>query len=195
MAIKQFGDYANTKAYGNFPSLPKGGYVMKIMGAKVENGKYGQYVEISMDIAEGEYKDFFTKEYQNQTGEDKKYHCRYFLNVPLDDGSEKDGWTKRRFKTFTEALEDSNAGYSFDWDENRFRGLLIGALFNEREYEKSDGSIGSVINIAQVTSVDKIRSGDFTIPKDRLLNKSGSGGTTSDGFMKIPEGVDEQLPF
>ena len=72
---------------------------------------------------------------------------------------------------------------------------MIGALFNEREYEKSDGSIGSAVNLAQVTSVDKIRSGDFTIPKDRLLNKPGSGGTTSDGFMKIPEGVDQELPF
>lgn len=196
MAIRQFNGYAQTKAYGSFQSLPKGGYVAKIMGAAVKDGKYGQYVEISMDIAEGDYKDFFTKDYQNQTGEDKKWHCKYLLNVPRDDGSEKDGWTKRRFKTFTEALEDSNPGYAFDWEESKFKGLLIGALFNVREYvKKTDGSIGSAVNLAQVTSVDKIRSGDFTLPKDALLNKSGSGGATSDGFMKIPEGVDEQLPF
>ena len=195
MAIRQFGDYAQTKSYGSFKTLPKGGYVVKIMGATVKDGKYGQYVEISMDIAEGEYKDFFAKDYQNQTGEDKKWHCKYLLNVPLDDGSEKDGWTKRRFRTFTEALEESNPGYTFDWDESKFKGLLIGALFNEREYEKTDGSIGKAVSLAQVTSVDKIRSGDYTLPKDRLLNKSGSGGSSNDGFMKIPEGVDQELPF
>ena len=195
MAIRQFGDYAQTKAYGSFKALPKGGYVVKIMGATVKDGKVGQYVEISADIAEGEHKGFFAKDYAEQTGEDKKWHCKYLLNVPVDDGSEKDGWTKRKFRTFTEALEESNPGYTFDWDESKFKGLLVGALFNEREYEKTDGSIGKAVSLAQVTSVDKIRSGDYTLPKDRLLNKSGSGGSSNDGFMKIPEGVDQELPF
>ena len=43
--------------------------------------------------------------------------------------------------------------------------------------------------------MDKVRSGDFRLPKDKLLESSGSGAISSDGFMKIPEGVDEELPF
>lgn len=80
---------------------------MKILGAEVCNNSVGQYVKISCDIAEGEYAGFYAKEYKAQQSEDKKWHCNYLLNIPNDDGSEKDNWTKRRFKTFTEALEES----------------------------------------------------------------------------------------
>ena len=163
------------------------------MGVELCTNKIGQYVKISCDVAEGEYASFFANEYKNQQQEDKKWHCNYLLNVPNDDGSEKDGWTKRRFKTFTEALEESNPGYHFDWDEQKFKGKLIGGLFNEREYAKNDGSTGRAINMAQVTTVEKIRSGKYQLPKDKLL--PGSSATDSDGFMNIPEGADEELPF
>ena len=66
MAIKRFGDYDNTKAYGDIPVLPKGGYVLKIMGAEVCENRNGQYIKISCDVAEGEYKDFFANEYHNE---------------------------------------------------------------------------------------------------------------------------------
>lgn len=193
MAIKRFNDYETTQAYGDYQQLPKGGYVLKIFGVELCANKIGQYVKISCDVAEGEYTGFFTNEYKNQQQEDKKWHCNYLLNVPNDDGSEKDGWTKRRFKTFTEALEESNPGYHFDWDEQKFKGKLIGGLFNEREYAKNDGSTGRAINMAQVTTVEKIRSGKYQLPKDKLL--PGSPATDSNGFMNIPEGADEELPF
>ena len=107
MAIKRFGDYEKTQAYGDYEALPKGGYVVKILGAEVCNNSVGQYVKISCDIAEGEYAGFYAKEYKAQQSEDKKWHCNHLLYIPNDDGSEKDNWTKRRFKTFTEALEES----------------------------------------------------------------------------------------
>ena len=115
--------------------------------------------------------------------------------MPNDDGTEQDGWTKRKFKTFTDALEDSNPGYHFDWDESKFKGLIVGALFNEREYEKNDGSIGRALNFAQVISVDRVRSGNYKLPDDKLLKRSSGGGTGDDGFMNIPDGVDDELPF
>ena len=198
MAIRRFNDYNETKAYGDIQTLPRGGYVLKIMGAEVCESKIGQYIKISCDVAEGEYRDFFANDYRNQQLEDKKWHCNYLLNVPNDDGSEKDGWTKRRFKTVTEALEDSNPNYHFDWDEKKFKGKLIGGLFNEREYQKNDGSVGRVTNLAQLCTVEKIRSGKFQIPDDKLLNGNSntSRKTNDDGFMNIPDGAgDEGLPF
>lgn len=197
MGIKRFGDFEKTQGYGDFQPLPRGGYVMRINGATVHENSVGQYVKVSADIAEGEYQGYFNRDYQNQQSEDKKWHCNYLLSVPNDDGSEQDGWTKRRFKTFTDALEDSNPGYHFDWDESKFKGLLIGGLFNEREYEKSDGSIGRATNFAQVTSVDRIRSGNYKIPDDKTTKKSSGDGNNvdADGFMNIPEGTADELPF
>lgn len=197
MAIKRFGDYETTKAYGDIQSLPKGGYVLKIMGAEVLSNSIGQYVKISCDVAEGEYANFFANEYRNQQSEDKKWHCNYLLNVPNDDGSEKDGWTKRRFKTVIEAIEEANPGYHFDWDEKKFKGKLVGGLFNEREYQATDGSVKRTSNLAQLCSVEKIRSGKYQIPNDKLLSGSQAAPTRAadTGFMNIPDGVDESLPF
>ncbi len=195
MGIKRFGDYEKTQGYSAYQALPKGGYVARIMGAAVMENSKGQYVKISVDIAEGEYQGYYAHDYEGQTGEDKKWRGIYLLNVPRDDGSEQDGWTKRKFKTFTEALEDSNPGYHFDWDESKFKGLIIGALFNEREYEKSDGSVGRATNLAQVTSVDNIRSGKYKLPDDKLLKRTSGSAASPDGFMNIPDSIDEELPF
>lgn len=195
MAIKKFKDYATTQSYSEYKQLPKGGYVLKVLGADVKENTVGQYVTIHCDVAEGEYKDFFAEDYKNQQGEDKKWHCNFFINVPKDDGTEKDNWTKRRFKTIIEAFEDSNEGYHFDWDEQKFKGKLIGGLFNIREYEKHDGSVGSATNLAQLCKIDSIRNDTFKLPADKLLLKKPAVTTDSEGFMTIPEGGEVELPF
>lgn len=195
MAIKRFGSYEKTQAYKDFKQLPKGGYILKIMGADVCENSVGQYVKISCDIAEGDHKDHFANEYRSQQTEDKKWHCNYLLNVPKDDGTEQDGWTARRFKTVIEALEESNSGYHFDWDERKFKGKLIGGLFNEREYEKNDGTVGRATNLAQLCAVEKIREGKFKIPADKVLKDKIQNPSSSDNFMTLPDGADEELPF
>ena len=191
--IKQFNDYATVQAYSDFPTLPKGGYVLKVMGVSQKTNSMGAYLQIGMDVAEGEYKDFFTKQYTNDSRSEKKWGCNFLLSLPKDDGSEKDGWTKRAFKTFTTALEESNNGYHFDWDENKFKGLLIGGLFNEREYEKNDGSIGKAVNLAKVCAAEKIRTGDYKLPDDKLLNKAAADDVS--GFVNVDPGIQEELPF
>lgn len=197
MAIKRFGDYETTKAYGDIQALPKGGYVLKVLGAEVCSNSVGQYVKLGCDIVEGEYANFYANEYKNQQSEDKKWHCNYLLNVPNDDGSEKDGWTKRRFKTVIEAFEEANPGYHFDWDENKLKGKLIGGLFNEREYQATDGSVKRTTNLAQLCSVEKVRSGKYQLPEDRLLpaNSFNTRSTSGSGFMSIPDGAGDSLPF
>lgn len=125
MGIRRFGDYDKTRSYGEYQVLPRDGYVIRILGASVHENSNGQYIKTAADVAEGEYQGFYNRDYQNQQSEDRKWRCNYLLSVPNDDGSEKDGWTKRRFKTFTESLEESNPGYHFDWDESKFKGLII----------------------------------------------------------------------
>ena len=200
MAITRFNDYNETKSYGQVQILPKGAYVLKILGAEVLENSNGQYVKIGCDIAEGEFKDFYAKDYKAQQSEDKKWRCNYLLNVPKDDGTEQDGWTKRRFKTIIEAIEDSNPGYHFDWDEKKFKGKLIGGLFNEREYE-SNGQVRKATNLAQLCAVESIRKNTYTLPNDKLLNGRSavsfntSGSNGPDGFINIPDGIEDELPF
>lgn len=198
--IKKFSDYEQTKGYTDSEHLPRGGYVCKIIGAKPQENQYGQSIKIAFDIAEGEYKDYYKRKFDANTNEDKKWPGVFLLNVPADDGSEKDGWTKRRFRTFTDALEDSNDGYHFDWDETKFKNKLVGFVFNYREWTAPDGRVVSSANAATVTSAAKIRSGAFKIPEDKLLrgkrNNTAAATSSSDGeFMTLPEGSDEDIPF
>lgn len=196
MAIKRFNDYDKTQAYADIQQLPKGAYICKILNAEVCDNQNGQYIKIACDIEEGEFKGFYMNDWKNQQSEDKKWHCNYLLNVPNDDGSEKDGWTKRKFKTVINALEDSNNGYHFDWDEQKFKGKLCGALFNIREYENSKGEIKEAINLAQIVSVEAVKSGTYKMPADKRLNKPAYTNNNSDtpDFMAV-NGDDEGLPF
>ena len=155
---------------------------------------------MSFDIEEGEYKGFFANNYRAQTQEDKKWKGTYRLRVPKDDGSEQDNWTMRRFKTVISAFEESNSGYHWNWDEQTLKGKMIGALFNNKEYE-FDGRHGFFTNCHSLVTVEKIRSGKFEIPADTLLKEKKDNGYPTgstpgiDGFMNIPDGIDEELPF
>ena len=186
--IQRFKDYDDTKAYGEIQQLPKGGYEMTVMGVQVESNSKGRYMKIACDISYGEYLGFFRTDYDNQQTEDKKWHCNYLLSVPNDDGTEQDGWTKRRFKTVMEAFEDSNSGYHWNWDEESLKGKKIGGLFNIREYEK-DGKVRSATNLAQLVSVKSIREKTYKLPEDKLLNKKPS----ADGFINT--GTDSGKEF
>ncbi len=171
--------------------VPKGGYVCKIMGVTVKQNKVGQYLEVSCDIAEGEYSGVFTEDYRNQSGENKKWHCNAFVNVPLDNGTERDGWTKRSFQTFIDALEGSNPKYHFDWDETRMKGLLVGAIFGVREWEDRDGNIHESTSIARWTPADKIRSGKYRVPEDKRISDAAEP-KNANGFTTVD---DSDLPF
>lgn len=201
--MKKLNGYESAQAYSDTERLPAGGYVLKIMDVKYQENDWGDVILLSFDIAEGEQKDFFAANYKAQTGEDKKWKGTYRLYVPKDDGSEQDGWTMRRFKTVMNAFEDSNSGYNWDWDENKLKGKLIGALFNNKEYSFDDSNgnnrHGFFTNCHSLVTVEKIRSGKFEVPADTLLkgnnqqnSKQSDIGTD---FMQIPDGIDEELPF
>lgn len=201
MAISRFNDYNETKAYGDYQTLPNDGYVLKIMGTEVCNGVNGEYVKISCDIAEGEFKDYFAKNYKEQQSEDKKWRCNYNLKVPKDDGSEQDGWIKRRFKTVVKAMEESNHGYHFDWDEKKFKGKLIGGLFNVKQFMAEGKVITIKNNLEQLVSVESIRNKTYKMPADKLLDTRSNTSFTPapnnspEGLMNIPNDIDTELPF
>lgn len=175
--------------------LPIGGYVIKIINAKEEVFSWGSRLAIAFDIAEGEYAGFYNKNFQNQTSEDKKWKGVFRLNVPKEDGSDGDEWTQKKFNTSIVNIEESNNGYFFDWDESKLKGKLVGALFNNKEYEINGGH-GFFTNCHSLVTVETIRSGKFKIPKDTLLKSSNNAPKTdSNGFMDIPNGANEEIPF
>lgn len=184
--------YDEAKVYTEQEKLPKGGYVIKILNTKVVAYSWGSVLVLQMDIAEGEQAGFYQKNYDNQTQEDKKWKGTFRINLPKDDGSEQDSWTIRSLKTNMTAIEQSNPGYTWDWDETKLKGKIVGALFNEKEYE-FNGKKGFFTNCKRLIEAEKIRSGNYKLPQDDMLKGSSSQN------MDIPEGFsaidDEDIPF
>lgn len=188
--------------YTGSERLPIGAYVCEVKNVQYVQGENdnSDRIDILFDIAEGDYKDFYKKKYDNDESEDKKWKGRKSIYVPTDDGSERDGWTKNSFAKWTNAFEDSNPKYKWDWKEEKWKGLKVGIVF---------GETGTIIDGREIvyteprfaTSVDKVRDG--SAPKAKFVAKKGytgqkqntSNNTDSDGFMNIPEGTDEEIPF
>lgn len=205
--MRAFTGYENAKkAAENMGAekLPVGAYVCQIKNVQYSAGENGNsdHIDILFDIAEGEFKDFFKKQYDSNTNEDKKWKGRTSIYVPADDGSERDAWTKNSFARWTNAFEDSNSGYKWDWNENKWKGLTVGIVF---------GETGTVIEGREIVytearfacSVDKVRTGNAPKAKFKAKNGySGNGSTSStsstssdEGFLNIPANLDEEIPF
>ena len=80
----------------------------------------------------GEYQDYYKNDYKNQNTEDKKWRGVLKLYLPKEDGTEKDNWTISVFKAFTEAVEESNQGYHWDWDETTLKGKVFEMCIRDR---------------------------------------------------------------
>ena len=203
--MKQFNGFEDAQKsarYSGSARLPKGGYVCKIPGVKFEQGKEGNsdMLRVQFDVAEGDLTGFFKKQYDASNDDNKKYKGQTIVYCPKDDGSEQDGWTKNTFARWTNALEDSNDGYKWDWDEKKWKNKLVGLVF---------GETGTVIDGKEVVYTDcrypvavkEIREGTFK--EAPFKAKNGYGGSTApeatnDGpsdFMNVPDGLEDELPF
>lgn len=195
--MKRLNGYEKAEAYTDQEKLPVGGYVLKILDVRYQENDWGDVIVLSFDVEEGDHRGFFADNYRKQTGEDKRWKGTYRLRVPKEDGTEQDGWTMRRFKTVITNFEESNNGYHWDWNEQTLKGKLIGALFNNKEYDFR-GRHGFFTNCHSLVTVEKIRSGKFEIPEDTLLGQRQQGTSTPnvDDFINVPDNAeDEGLPF
>lgn len=189
-----FNGYEETKAYTERQVLPVGAYPVVIKAAEVKTtltngGDSFSRLEISFDISDGEFKEFFTDDYKAQTNEDKKWKGVLRQYLPKDDGSEKDGWTKRSFKTLMTAIEESNPNFHWDWEEKKLKGLKAVCVFRNEEWA-IDGKTGWKSQPYKFISQEQYASGKYKLPADKPLQNKP---TTSNGFQAIDD--DDDLPF
>lgn len=189
--------YDKSKRRKSFSQLPKGAYVIKIMDAKEDKWPSGDAcVKIAFDIAEGEHAGFYQKVFDGNTNEDRKWPADavFTLNVPSDN-SQDYVWTN--WNTFFADLEDSNAGFVFGGDLKTLKGKILGGLFRIRQTEYN-GNVYDHTELRWTRAADDVRSGNYgKMPNDKLLSGGSSKAARPDpnGFLDVPAGVEEELPF
>ena len=197
--MKPFKDYETTQTITGSRQLPVGAYVCTILKAeeKVYSSSKGEWhkLEVSFDICEGEHKDFYANDYRSQSGEDKKWKGVLRMNIPSDDGSEADNWAKRSFKTNILAIEESNNGYHWDWNEAQLKGKTVGIVFRSEEWEYNGKRGWRTAPFKMVPAAD-VKSGNIKIPDPKPLNgKAASQASTAADLSDFVEVASADLPF
>lgn len=205
--IKKPAGYDEAAAYtGEFQALPKGKYVCRIrqvaeVTEEDRNGNQWRKFVILYDIAEGEHKDFYDKQFKAEKETNPEAKWRGVFKQNMDDKGTP--W----LKGVVTAIERSNS-FSFQWDVKDNEKTLVnkkfGGIFRRRQYEKGNGERAMTTELWRIRSVAGLAEAE--VPEDGMLPEGPSGRPTpadaapmkgmGDGFMQIPEEAgDEGIPF
>lgn len=175
--MRKIDGFENVQEATSFKRLPVDAYVCKIMNVNdvpmdAKTGK-GDYLKVFFDIAEGEHKGYFKKQYDADTRADKKWpNAGSFIRSYKDSALPM-------FKGFTNALEKSNKGYTWDYDEKKLKGKTIVLVIGDEEYLNQKGEKRTRNYVASVRSLEAYKAGDFTLPALKVLDESKSATTSS----------------
>ena len=153
--MKKIDNWDNIEAKGmeDFKALPIGAYECVIKKAQIhknpESGK--ESFKVAVDIASGEFKDYFKKRYDSNTNADKKWDNNAVRYLAFQ------GDNVAYFKGFITCVENSNVGYKWNWDETTLTGKKICGVFQYEEYEKQDGKKAVKVRLNKFRSLDKMK--------------------------------------
>lgn len=179
--MRPINGFDKVQASGEYERLAPGGYVIKIQSVTDDAKK--EYLKVVYDIAEGSE----AGRYKNEMPENDYRHSfiRSYKEKALG-----------MLKAFTNAIEESNPGYKWDWNERALSGKILGIVFGYEEYEANDGSIKERLYVRSCMSADRIRQGDYKVPELKKLKPSKSADPAAgipEGFMSVID--DSELPF
>jgi len=181
---------------GGSPQLPGGGYVCRIMSAKMQNALSSglPMVVVAFDICEGEYANYYHKKWDNAKNYSPDAKYGGVARIPAVDAQ---GKARKGFNSFCGAVEASN-DCKLPQDDELFltslKGKYVGIIFGREEFETRDGRVMWTTKPKFYRSVATIESGDFDIPDDVPLEKSSYDagfGNDVDSFAQ----AESDLPF
>ena len=155
--------YDEAQSFGEFETLPAGGYkclIKKVVCEKSQNGK--EFLKIWFDIAEGQYKDFYQRKFENDTREDKKWSGIWVL---FTEGYNP-GTTNPKFKGLITSVEASNPNFKFNFDEQTLVNKKVGIVFREEDFEGFDGQVHTSVKPFFAVSYDKAEEAKIHNKKD-----------------------------
>ena len=188
-------NYDTVTEYGEFEPLELGGHICKIMNVEETKSSTGKdMLKISLDIAEGKQKDYYSKQYKADTRNPKKWGCIVYQLVEDNDGN-----TSRGLKTFIKAVAKSNPNFKEDeiWNDKfgeYFKGKLIGGVFGREQFKTQDGKLKWSTKCVNFRDVETIKRG-VSVPEDKYLNGEQKSGGNTNFAASFDTFDDGDLPF
>jgi hypothetical protein len=148
--MKPIEGYDLVNEAGEFKKLPAGIYGVRITG--INNVPEKEYLEVTCDIVKGEYANYFKALVDNGLRDTSKSIRSYKMNaLPF-------------FKAFITAVEKSNPGYKWDWDETKLVGKNVIAVFRDEEYIDKEGNVKTGIRLYEFRSLEAYKEGKIKVP-------------------------------
>ncbi len=197
--INYEGMKAEANTNGGYEMLPEGAYIAKVSNVKIEGTAPDQTLVLRMDVAEGEYKDYFMKRYKYESqGTSRfpaKYRGDYRLRIP-NKANTRDQWpstTLRRMNGAIWCFEVSNPDFHWDGDETKLVGKFVGinmqlGTYNDKPFTR----------IGRLEAVEDIKNGTVKKMKHREAAYSDDYKSQTEttavpaDFIQVE---DEEVPF
>lgn len=178
---------------GDFIPVELGGHHAIIKDVREQKSQTGKdMIVVAIDFASNDKQPgYFMESFENDIRPDKKWPFQAVQYIVVEGN---DGKTTRNFKSFITAFEESN-GCEATWGETfckQFKGKKIGVVFGnvEEEYNGEVKMRRRIRYFCKDAAVDGAK-----IPEDKLLDTSKKSTSTNNGFLNVPEGSGEEIPF
>ena len=184
--------YDEVKVGGDFTPIELGGHHMIVKGVREEKSKSGKdMIVVAFDFAANDKQPgYFTDLFEKDIRPDKKWNnagTSYILTMDSQDPQK----VNKNFKSFITSIEKSN-NMEVEWGNNfcdQFKNKKVGGVFGIVE-EEYNGEVKKRHKLRWICEDDRVDGA--TIPKEKLLNKTGAD---VDGFVNVPAGAAEEIPF
>lgn len=154
----------------SFKRLTSNGYICKIL--KVEDHPEKEYLKIYFDIFKGDNKGYFKMQYDGDTRKERKWpNAGTFIRSYKNSAASM-------FKGFINAIERSNKGYQWNFDEKTLVNKVVGLIIADEQYQNQKGQVRVRNYVAAVCSVETIEKGEYEIPALKELTTTKATAST-----------------
>lgn len=170
--------------------LPAGAYICKIIKAEVEDTERGPKLKLYIDIADGDYKDFFKSVYEKRhdVWPFQAVFTRYIL---------KDNGFSKSFIDVIKHIEAANPLVNIDTQKfvpDILQDLYCGFIFGEEEYKDKMNITRTSCRVKFSAPVKSVKDGKCKVPALRKLDDKPPDQPQSSDFDGV-DISDDDVPF
>ena len=186
-------DEAKSSSY-NSKKLPVGAYEVEIINAAVRDEYGTEKLILQIDIASGDYKGYFKKNFDNQAKYPKPGQKLKWKGIFKQATS---GRSVNFFKSLIKIIEDSN-NFQFDFNEKKLKGKRLGMVFKNRVFTTDEGKEVTYIAADTPLTLDDLHAGNFDSPISKRSDqppKDSAKASNADDDTVDDSIDDDDLPF
>ncbi len=152
--------WQGAKKSESFNRLVPGGYVVTIMNVEEYRDNC---LKVSYDIAEGQFKNYYSKQYEQWGGT--------WRGTSYQAVESRSGDVLASFSNFIYCIEASNRGYTWNWDERTLKGLKVGIVLREEEWINNEGEVKTTLKLDEWKTIADISNGNFKVKDTKKADK------------------------